>query len=195
MWYTLYRPVNDDIVRLELDSALREIPSWRRYIALSFRFDRDRYTCAKAYLLLKELLSARYGITEDVEFGYGPYGKPFLKSYPDIHFSLSHCPRGVFCAVSDVPIGVDVEEIQYDRDVATEVFSEEENNLIRNAVSPEIKFTELWTMKESYLKLTGTGFTDDVKGILSDDLLLRVSFVTEVDTAGGTVLTLSHHFS
>lgn len=166
MWYSISCPVTDEIIRLELDSALRAIPSWRRDCALSFRFDRDRYTCAKAYLLLKELLSAHYGISEDLEFGYGAYGKPFLKSYPDIHFNISHCPKAVFCAVSDSPIGVDVEEIQYDEDVAREVFSESELESIRSAESPEIRFTELWTMKEAYLKLQGTGLSDNLKGLL-----------------------------
>jgi len=166
MWYSISRPVTDEIIRLELDSALRAIPSWRRDRTLSFRFDRDRYTCAKAYLLLRRLLSTHFGITGDLEFGYGPYGKPFLKSYPDIHFNISHCPKAVFCAVSDSPIGVDVEEIQYDENVAREVFSESELESIRSAESPEIRFTELWTMKEAYLKLQGTGLSDDLKGLL-----------------------------
>jgi len=193
MRYTLIQPVSEDVVSRELDSALRAIPSWRRDRALSFRFDRDRYTCAKAYLLLRELLSTHFGIPEDVEFGYGAYGKPFLKSYPDIHFNFSHCPKAVFCAVGDAQLGVDVEEIQYDEDVASEVFSESELESIRSAESPEIQFTRLWTMKEAYLKLTGTGFTDDVKGIISPEVLSRVAFETEVDVFGGTMHAVAHY--
>ncbi len=195
MWYSICRPVTDEIIRLELEPALLALPPWRREKALSYRFDKDRYTCAKAYLLLKELLSVRYGITEDVEFGYGPYGKPFLKSFPELHFNFSHCPKAVFCAVADVPIGVDVEEIRNDEDVAREVFSEHERTQIKNAEIPEIRFTEYWTRKESYLKLLGTGLTDDLKTLL-DHPHPPVEFHTRTDPATGTVSSVAvfgHH--
>lgn len=195
MFNCIYRPFTDEVISLEIGAVLNVLPPWRREKALSYKFDRDRYACAKVYLLLKELLREHYGITEDVEFGYGPYGKPFLKSFPGIHFSMSHCPGAVFCGVGDAPVGVDVEEIQYDEDVAGEVFSVEELNMIHMADVREIRFTELWTKKEAYLKLTGTGIADDLKTILSAEVRSGVSFETEVDVSGGTVRTVAHYLS
>jgi len=166
MYHSICRPVTDEIILRELDQALNSLPAWRKEKALSYRFDRDRYTCAKAYLLLKELLDKHYGISCDVDFEYGPYGKPFLKEFPGIHFNISHCPKAVFCAVGDAAIGVDVEEIQFDENVAQEVFSESELESIRSSESPEIAFTKLWTRKEAFLKLQGIGLVDDLKSLL-----------------------------
>jgi len=188
--YTILQPVTDEIIRKEMDSVLRTVPEWRRRKALSYKFDRDRYTCAKSYLLLKELLAARYGIRKDVEFEYGPYGKPSLKSFPEIHFNFSHCPKAVFCAIGDVPLGVDVEEIQNDENVAREVFSESECRLICSSPVPEIKFTEYWTQKEACLKLFGTGLTDDVRTLLEHPDY-PVVFQTDVDIEGGFVSTVA----
>lgn len=176
---SILKPVTDETVRSELESALGAIPSWRREQALAYRRDRDRYLCAEAYLLLKQLLASHYGIDADVEFAYGPNGKPFLKSYPDIHFNISHCPGAVFCAVSDTPIGVDVEEIQYDEDVAAKVFSDQECQMIRAAGNPAVKFTELWTRKEALLKLSGTGLVDDMRDLLVNPVP-EAEFITEV---------------
>lgn len=188
--YNILKPVTEEVIRLELDSVLRAIPSWRYFKAVSFRFDRDRYVCAKAYLLLKQLLELHYGIASDVEFGYGKYGKPFLKDYPYIHFNFSHCPKAVFCAVSDDPIGVDVEEIQFDEDVARESFSEDECHLIRSSQNPEIQFTEYWTKKEAYLKLIGTGMADNLKSLL-DHPQSPVEFRTEIIRELGIVTSIA----
>jgi len=179
MYHSILSPVTDEIVSQNLASALREIPSWRLERALSFRFDRDKYLCAEAYLLLKRLLSSHYGITENVSFGYGHNGKPFLKSHPDIHFNISHCPSAIFCAVSDSPIGVDVEEIQYDEYVARIVLSDKEFNAVLDSDNPDVRFTEYWTQKEACLKLSGNGMTGNLKDLLPCQQT-PCEFITEV---------------
>lgn len=168
MWHSILYPVTDEIVKLNLKSALQEIPSWRRERAMSFRFDRDKFLCAEAYLQLKRLLSSLYGISQDIEFGYGPNGKPFLKAFPDIHFNISHCNSAIFCAVGDSPIGVDVEEIKYYDDVAQAILSDSEYQIVQSSGNPEVRFTEYWTQKEACLKLSGTGLTDDMKYLLTN---------------------------
>ena len=49
----------------------------------------------------------------------------------------------------------------------------------------DVKFTELWTLKESFLKLTGEGLRDDMKDILSGTS--GISFTTEVRRDSGYV--------
>lgn len=190
MWYSMVQPVTAEIVKNELNSALKVLPEWRRKAALSYRFDIDRYICAKAYLLLKELLLTHYGMSEDVEFEFGLYKKPLLKSFQNIHFNYSHCLKAVLCAVGDAPLGVDVEEIQYDEDISREVFSYSERQIILNAEVPSIKFTEYWTQKESYLKLIGTGLTNDLKPLLNN-IHSIVDFKTEVNQSCGFVTTIA----
>ena len=184
MWYSLLESVTDAIVGGELAQALGSLPAWRLEKALSYRFDTDRYTCAKAYLMLRGLLRKHYGIDQDVEFGFGPCGKPFLKDFPSIHFNLSHCRRAVLCAVGDRPIGADVEEIQYDALLEQQVFSDSERLYIGGSAQ---RFTELWTRKESYLKLLGTGLCDDLKSVLDS---APAVFSTSADLSAGVVTTV-----
>ncbi len=37
-------------------------------------------------------------------------GKPYLTAAPDVHFSLSHSAAWAVCAVSDHPVGVDIQQ-------------------------------------------------------------------------------------
>ena len=147
--------------------ALAQLQSWRLEKALAFKRPLDRYLCAEAFLLLKKALREAYGLAEEFTFVYGPAGKPALKEHPEIHFNLSHCGSCVCCIVSSSPVGIDVEDIQYDPDLARAVCNAAELEAIADAESPDIEFTRLWTMKESFLKLTGEGMVDDLKNLLS----------------------------
>ena len=67
--------------------------------------------------LLGFALKKRFGITGfPLEIGLGEYGKPYLAAHPGIEFNISHSGLYVVVAVSDVPVGIDVEEVQ-DRDL------------------------------------------------------------------------------
>jgi rhamnogalacturonyl hydrolase YesR len=62
----------------------------------------------------------------------------------------------VACAVSDRPVGIDIETINhYSEEIATRVMSEAEMRQILTSPLPAEAFTRLWTMKESLYKLTG----------------------------------------
>lgn len=87
------------------------LPLWRLRQAEAFRFPADRLQCAESYLLLCRMLGERLGRVVKPRFAYGENGKPFLADFPGVHFNLSHCARAVLCAVADVPVGCDVEEV------------------------------------------------------------------------------------
>ena len=101
--------VNDRTDQLDIATALDIVSVQRREQALRFRFDAGRRLSLSAYLLLMEGLEKEYGITEPPLLGYSPEGKPFLAHYPDIHFNLSHSGTVALCAISDQPVGADVE--------------------------------------------------------------------------------------
>lgn len=174
----------------ELPDMLALLPGWRRQKALSYRFDRDRFLCAKAYLMLEDMLRTEYRIQHCPEFSYGSNGKPYFKELPGIHFNLSHCHKGVACAISDMPVGIDIEEIQFDEPVAARVFNADEYARIKECASPAEKFTELWTTKESYLKLTGQGICMDLKNVIAD--AHDVHFATVINSKAGYVYTECH---
>ena len=169
----------------ELKNLLPLLPQWRLQKALSYRQDIDRFLCAKSFLMIEDMLREKFGLSHCPEFSYDSHGKPYFLNYPGIFFNISHCHRGIACAVLDKPVGVDIEEIQFDEDLAKVTFNTEELEVIRNANEPAVKFTEFWTRKESILKLTGEGLRDDMKMALSD--ANEVAFTTEINQSAGYV--------
>jgi len=181
--------IDDHIWDFDLEAALLELSPERREQALRYRHELGRRQCALAYLLLKRALHDGYGITGNPRFNYGEHGKPLLADYPDIHFSLSHCREAVACAVSDRPVGIDVESIgRYREQLAAYTMSEDERAAIAAAASPEVAFTRLWTMKEALLKCSGQGIVDGLKTVLEgvDENL----FTTVVDPSERYVYTV-----
>lgn len=100
-----------------------------------------------AGLLLKKVLE-NHGI-DVLNIKKGPYGKPMVEG---IHFNLSHTDGLVVCAVSEKEVGCDVEKIKsIPEGVAERFFHSNEK------VYADEKFFRLWTIKESYVKMTGEG--------------------------------------
>lgn len=176
MAYHLF--INDHIYDLDWESALPLLSEQRREQALKFKHDIGRRTSVAAYLLLREALQKVYGITDKPIFEYGEHGKPFIIGHPDIHFNLSHCKEAVICAVSNRPIGVDVESVrEYKESLARYLMNETELQQILSAPRPDIAFTRLWTMKEAQAKMTGKGIDNHFK-----DLLVQPSQIITVES-------------
>ncbi len=174
-------------------ASLERLPRWRRQQAESFRFLTDRLQCAKAYLLLCQLLEEVAG--EPVaapRFVYGTYGKPHLADLPHLHFNLSHCAKAVMCTLGTEPVGCDVEEIpgEVDEDVLALCFSPEEQDLIRCSENPGVEFAKLWTRKEALLKMHGIGLADRLPSLMASPLAQQVAFQTVVCLRAGYVYTV-----
>ena len=156
----------DDIDGFDYRLHLNELPDERRERAMRYRQELDRKLCVAAYLLLRKALKADYGIDEAVRFAFNEYGKPYLADYPHIFFSLSHCRHGVACAVSDCEVGADIQDIRsFSNDVALRVFCKSELERLNASADKEREFARLWSRKEAYLKMLGTGISDDMKKI------------------------------
>ncbi|MBQ0080061.1 MAG: 4'-phosphopantetheinyl transferase superfamily protein [Alistipes sp.] len=135
----------------------------RRRIAEKFRFTKDRNLSIGATALMDIGLRS-YGLREkDMIYGYGVNGKPFFKNAPEIHFSISHSSTKVAVAFSDKEVGCDIEQIAtFDMDVAKSFFSDREYLEIMSMPALEERnreFFRYWTLKESYVKATGQGFS------------------------------------
>lgn len=116
-----------------------------------------------AYSLLYDGIWQEYGVRiSEKDIARGELGKPYLKCYPHIHFSISHCSGLAACLIADVPCGVDCEPVRNARDtVAQRVFSQSEFNRYMSLTERErdIYFTALWTLKEAYAKADGRGIS------------------------------------
>ena len=65
------------------------------------------------------------------------HGKPSIVGHPNIFFNLSHCKEAVICAVSDQPVGVDVEGIrEYKESLVDYTMNDEEIAQIHSAEDP-----------------------------------------------------------
>ena len=95
-------------------------------------------------------------------------GKPYLND-SNIYISLTHSNEYVGCAISDKPVGIDIEQIKPVKDsVIGRVCSNEEINYLTKNGRDE--FFKLWTLKEAYikavsnsLKLSEISFVEDGK--------------------------------
>lgn len=159
--------VNDHINLLDLQNALLSVSAQRREQALRFKHEMGQRLSLAAYLLLKQALHEQEGISENPVFGYEEHGKPFILGHPELYFSLSHCKEAAVCVLSRRPVGIDVESLGRYRDsVARYAMNVDELKQISRADDREAAFVRLWTMKESYLKMTGEGINDRMKDVL-----------------------------
>lgn len=138
------------------------LPPERTRQMMAYAGIRDRKLCAAAYVLLVYALKKEGLFTGMPVFEYGPSQKPFLANYPGIHFNISHCEGAVVCAVSSQPVGIDIEKVgEYDDRMARYICNEREYSWVTGVPGMEaLRFTEMWTRKESNVKCMGTGIND-----------------------------------
>lgn len=120
----------------------------------TYRFLDDKLLSFGAGLLLKEVC-ARYGVDLNL-YRTDERGKPYLG---DLNISIAHCFKAVICAVSESPVGCDIERLKTRPNNAARSFTEREREYLSRFSGEEAdrQFFRLWTLKESYLKLTGQG--------------------------------------
>lgn len=87
-----------------------------------------------------------------------PGGKPVFRDFPDRHFNCSHSGNLVLCALSDRPVGVDIELVRPRRDnLPAYVFQGDDYQRYLELGGDWNAFYALWTQVESVIKYTGEG--------------------------------------
>ena len=111
-------------------------------------------------ILLFKMIKRLYG-RDSFEIKYNPNGKPLCDF---CFFSISHSGDFAAVAVSDDPIGVDIQiPGGFKKREKYMLFSPEECGFV-NAADSENRFFTLWTMKEAYIKAEG-GVLSDAAGL------------------------------
>lgn len=137
--------------------------------------------------LAKRMLSELSGMpVEEIRLARDHNGKPYVQNLP-LYFSVSHSGESVACAVSERPVGLDIEE-KRERDVGVArricsqkeldyVFSQHKGSdplckIYTRGQTPCVdekerlrRFLRVWTAKEAFVKLTGEG----IKGMKDAD--------------------------
>lgn len=161
-------------VSLEVDKA--SLKSFQQFLSeeernkikrLRFEKARNNFIAARYYLrhIVAPYLNAK---PEDLEFKYGPYGKPLLAGKfesTDTCFNMSHSHGlALYAITSGRAVGVDIEKVRLDLDcikIAERYFSPQEVNALRRLPKDQQRqgFFNCWTRKEAYLKAKGEGFS------------------------------------
>lgn len=82
------------------------------------------------------------------------YGKPFIKG-SDKYISISHSNDYAVCAVSDSPVGIDIEIKREINLNTTRKFCNDTELAYITANDSQNRFFEIWTAKEAAYKLIG----------------------------------------
>ena len=99
-----------------------------------------------------------YGSRDTSRVGRDQNGRPFLQSRPDLHCSVAHSAGYGLAAVSDTPVGVDIERIRaHSPRVLSLIASPAEIQVLMRRGEVTDMVTRCWTIKESVLKGLGVG--------------------------------------
>ena len=155
----------------DLDGSLVHLSAGERARQSRLVQPADRRDFAAAHLLLRRALSARQPRAPvDWTFVDGRNGKPALagrdEDAPSLLFNLAHTAGLVACVVAPhgIDVGIDAEPIDAGIDgpgLARDHFSQIEAAALEQYGDAErhVRFVELWTLKEAFVKATGDGLS------------------------------------
>ena len=149
-----------ELTQEDFNSLLPLVSSEKQDRIKRFHFFRDAQNCLLGDILSRFEICRATGISNrQLEFSVNAYGKPFLVDNHHVHFNISHAGHYVSCAISDEPVGVDVELIKtVDLKIAERFFAPDETAYIMGDESKQ-RFYEVWTKKESRIKWEGLGLS------------------------------------
>jgi len=160
--------INFNIPESEISGLLSLIRTAKKDRLIRFKYKEDLLRGLLGELLVKyafeELLNIPY---QDKDFYENEFGKPFLRNN-NLFFNITHSGRWCAAAFHNSPIGIDIEEMLLPPyEIMQDNFSLPEISYIENALPADKKqaFYSIWTLKESYIKMTGKGLSKELKSI------------------------------
>jgi 4'-phosphopantetheinyl transferase len=134
-----------------------------------FVFDRDRDRFVISHARLRQILATYANVSpKSLQFGTGPYGKPYLTwpaLSPRSEFNMSHSGDVALYAVAlGQSVGIDLENMRRELDyqnVIQSVFSEYEREALASLPLEQRRagFYAVWTRKEAFIKAIGHGLS------------------------------------
>lgn len=154
-----------DLPRDALEQVYLHLSPSRKEHIDRLRLEADKTRSLAAQWLLQQLLEETRGI--DAVLHRSANGQPYLTGC-DLYVSLSHCENMVACAVSEEPVGIDIERIRpvkagLCRRVCTPeelAYLQADPDQLNEDPAALGRFFEIWTGKEAYFKKCGTGITN-----------------------------------
>ncbi len=114
-------------------------------------------------------------------------GKPVFPARGDLHFSVTHSRTHVMVALSDAPVGLDLQDRR-------EITEQSKRAIMNDQEMLTFDFFELWSMREAVYKLNGAGqlreilrFTKEGERILGPDRDIWYQVIRDVEGCSGAV--------
>ena len=127
----------------------------RREKVIRYRMPDDRKRSLGAGIIIRKILDEN-GLTESC-LRYSDNEKPVVDG---LFFNVSHAGDYVVGVLSDCEVGCDIEKnANAPLEVAEHYFYHSELAYIKAAEDKDKAFFTLWTLKESYMKMTGRGMS------------------------------------
>lgn len=182
-----------DCHRDQVASFLSILSADEQQRAARFRFEVDRQRFVVARALLRKVLAHYLRVApEQIQFIYGPYGKPALAepfARSGLQFNLSHSQGLALYGVTiGCRIGIDVEQIRpLERleALADRCFAAQECRQLQQQTpdQQQLTFFSYWSCKEAVVKATGEGLTQPTREI---EIGLEAEKTTLLSFAGDT---------
>ncbi len=168
----------DDVPSSEYDVFYNYLSEDRKQEIDRLHFDKDKKLSVYGEMLAKKMISQKLDIEiKDIHFLKDQNGKPYAENI-DIEFNISHSGDYVVCAISNTPIGIDIEQIRDIKDSLIRYVCQENELQYVYEISQETQkhFFEIWTSKEAYVKCIGTGMKDLKKvDVLNEDIQKHIN--------------------
>jgi 4'-phosphopantetheinyl transferase len=145
------------------DGLLNQLPTSSQQKINKYRSLPDLQRSLLGEIILRGKLSEKTGIpVNKISIEKLEKGKPYMTGNPDHNFNISHSGNWVVVAFANTDVGIDIEKIRpINYRIAKRFYSKTEFAELDNKEGQEKLefFFDLWTLKESYLKLLGKGLT------------------------------------
>jgi len=145
------------------EDLISKLPPLSGKLINKYKRTKDAQRSILGELLTRSILSKKLKIpAEQVIIEKSVKGKPCLVNNNDLHFNISHSGDWVVAAFARTEVGIDIEKIKpVNFRIAERFFSKNEFSALEKKAEKEKLnfFFDLWTLKESYLKLLGKGLT------------------------------------
>lgn len=159
-----------EMIRVKLDSELpfyaeqMEAVSWERRVRIiSSKLVPDKKRSLAAEMLMRICAHKWLGIpAKKVQFRRNPYGRPYVPNVRHFHFNVSHAGDYVAIVAARNTVGVDLERIRdMDQSIIKRFYTPAEREYCARACDADRQAaeTQIWTLKESYIKARGKGLS------------------------------------
>lgn len=147
-----------NVSKLKIAEAKKSLPDFRLQKLENLQKIEDKRLSAGVWILLCKVLKKHHIKLSKYPFKLTSTGKPYLENCR-VHISYSHSGDYCLVAISKEPVGVDVEkDRKCDEKISSLIFNENDIEQLKNK-----SFLDVWTLKESFGKLTGKGLTKEIQ--------------------------------